>query len=77
LRVTRKPESKAYRATLRVIAIGFSVLGVTGFIFQLVSSSFQMVALGPVSRDVAIIVMAAIAAVALGVALYLRRRVLV
>jgi len=74
LRVARKPESKAYKATLRIVFLGFTLLGMTGFVFQLIASSFQMAAIGPIPRDTAIIILAAIAAVALGVTLYFRRR---
>ena len=74
LRVTRKPEAKVYRGTLRIVVLGFLLLGSLGFTFQIVSSSFQMVRVAPVSRDVATIVLAALAAIVLGVVLYLRRR---
>ncbi|RLE96870.1 MAG: protein translocase SEC61 complex subunit gamma [Thermoprotei archaeon] len=74
LRVTRKPDAKVYRTTLKVVTVGFTLLGAIGYVFQLVSASFQMVRIGPFPRDVAVIVLAALAAVALGVAVYLRRR---
>lgn len=74
LRVARKPNVKIYRTTLKVVAVGFTLLGGVGYVFQLVSASFQMVRVGPVPRDVAIIALAALAAVALGIAVYLRRR---
>ncbi|MEM0459893.1 MAG: protein translocase SEC61 complex subunit gamma [Thermofilaceae archaeon] len=74
LRVTKRPDKKAYRASLRIVALGLSLLGAIGYVFQLAGSALRMVSVSPISGDVLVVVLAAVAAITLAVVLYLRRR---
>lgn len=76
LRVAKKPEQKAFKASLRVVSLGIALLGAIGYLFQLAGSALRMVAAPAVSRDVIVIVLAVIAAITLGAVLYLRARYL-
>lgn len=74
LRVAKRPDPKAYRLSLRVVALAFSLLGALGYIFQITGSALRMVSISPPPSDVIVIVLAAVAAVTLAAVLYLRRR---
>lgn len=74
LRVTKRPEPKVFKASMRVVTLGIAVLGAMGYLFQLAGSALRMVAAPLIPRDILVVVLAAIAAVTLGVALYLRAR---
>ncbi|MEM0023115.1 MAG: protein translocase SEC61 complex subunit gamma [Thermofilaceae archaeon] len=74
LRITKRPDKKTYRASLRIVALGLSLLGAIGYVFQLAGSALRMVSVSPISGDVLVVVLAVVAAVTLAVVLYLRRR---
>lgn len=74
LRVAKRPDQKTYSASLRIVALGLSLLGALGYVFQLAGSALRMVSVSPISGDIIVIVLAAVAAVTLAVVLYLRRR---
>lgn len=74
LRVTKRPDQKTYKASLRIVLLGLSLLGALGYVFQLAGSALRMVSVSPISTDILVIVLAAVAAVTLAVVLYLRRR---
>ncbi len=74
LRVARRPDSRAFKASLRVVALGMALLGAIGYIFQLSGSALRAVAAPALPRDVVVVILAAIAAVTLGAVLYLRTR---
>lgn len=76
LRATKRPDSKTFRASMRVVGLGIIILGSIGYIFQLAGSALRMVSLSPPSTDVLVIVIAALVALVLGVALYVRRKTL-
>ena len=74
LRVARKADAKTYKASLRIVFLGFALLGSVGYLFQLIGAGLRMATVGPLPSDTVVIVLAAMAAAVLGVALYLRRR---
>lgn len=74
LRVTKRPDQKTYNASLRVVALGLSILGALGYVFQLAGSALRMVTVSPISGDILVVVLAAVAAITLAIVLYLRRR---
>ncbi len=74
-RLVKKPTRDDYLLTLRIVALGLGLLGALGFAFQLVGSTLQFAGFRPVSRDVAILVLAGSVAVIMGFLAYLRRRV--
>lgn len=74
LKVAKRPDPKAYRASLRAVFVGLSMLGVLGFVFQLAGSALRMVSIAPPSSDTLVIVLAAVAAITLAAVLYLRSR---
>jgi len=74
LKVARRPDSKVYRASLRMVVLALSVVGGLGYVFQLAGSALRMARLPAVSSEVLVVVLAAISAISLAVALYLARR---
>jgi len=74
LRVAKKPDSKAFKVSLRMVALGITLLGAMGYIFQLTGSALRTVAAPAVSRDIIAVILAVIAAITLGAVLYLRTR---
>jgi preprotein translocase subunit Sss1 len=74
LRVAKRPDSKAFKASLRMVTLGVTLLGAVGYIFQLAGSALRTVAAPAMSRDVVAVILAVIAAVTLGAVLYLRSR---
>jgi protein translocase SEC61 complex gamma subunit len=76
LRVAKRPEPKAFKASLRVVTLGITLLGAIGYLIQLAGSALRMVAAPAVSRDVVVVALAVIAAITLGAVLYLRSRYL-
>lgn len=74
VRLARKPSWSEFKLSLRVVLLGLALLGSLGFLFQLVGSTFQFARLGPVPRDVAVVVLGAMTAIMLGAVVYARRR---
>ena len=74
IRMSRKPDRDEFMLTLKVVAIGLTILGSLGFVFQLIGSAFQFARFGPVPKDIAIIFLAAILAIVMGAIVYARRR---
>jgi len=72
--MSRKPDKDEFMLTLKVVAIGLTILGSLGFVFQLIGSAFQFARFGPVPKDIAIIFLAAILAIVMGAIVYARRR---
>ncbi len=74
LRATKRADPKAYKASLRVVGLGFALLGSLGYLFQLIGAGLRMARFAPASSDVITIALAAVAAVTLAAVLYLRRK---
>jgi len=74
LKLVRKPPKEEYKLTLKVVLLGLGILGSIGYIFQLIGSAFQFAQVGIIPRDIAIIVIAVIAAIVMGITAYMARK---
>ncbi|MEM1509093.1 MAG: hypothetical protein QW291_04455 [Thermofilaceae archaeon] len=74
LRATKKADPKTYKVSLKVVGLGFVLLGSLGYLFQLIGAGLRMVKLATVSSDVITMALAAVAAITLAAVLYLRRK---
>lgn len=74
LKLATKPTLEEYKLSLRVVIVGFSILGVIGFFFQLIGSMLEMQSLRTLPPEASLLVglVALLAILALG--LYLRSR---
>lgn len=74
LRATKRADPKTYKVSLKVVGLGFVLLGSLGYLFQLIGAGLRMAKLATVSSDVITIALAAVAAITLAAVLYLRRK---
>jgi len=73
-KLIKRPERSELMLTLRVVTLGLVVLGVVGYIFQLVGSALRAAGAFHIPREIALFALGASMAVVLGLVLYMRRR---
>lgn len=68
---TKKPERREFTLTLKVVTLGFVLLGSIGFVFQLLGSALQFRPIAGVPRE--LIILGVISVIVLGLAISLYR----
>ncbi|RLE96637.1 MAG: protein translocase SEC61 complex subunit gamma [Thermoprotei archaeon] len=71
IKFTKKPERREFTLTLKVVTLGFVLLGSIGFVFQLLGSALQFRPIAGVPRE--LIILGVISVIVLGLAISLYR----
>lgn len=71
IKFTKKPERREFTLTLKVVTLGFILLGSIGFVFQLLGSALQFRPIAGVPRE--LIILGVISVIVLGLAISLYR----
>ncbi len=71
IKFTKKPERREFTLTLKVVTLGFVLLGSIGFVFQLLGSALQFRPIAGVPRE--LVILGVISVIVLGLAISLYR----
>jgi len=70
IKFTKKPERREFTLTLKVVTLGFVLLGSIGFVFQLLGSALQFRPVTGVPRELIILGVIGVIVIALAISLY-------
>ncbi len=70
IKFTKKPQRREFTLTLKVVTIGFMLLGSIGYVFQLLGSALQFRPVAGVPKELVIIGIVSGIVLALAISLY-------